>query len=452
MLRFVIYILVFMSLLAGDPGSLRAEKRVALVIGNAAYEHVPALLNPRIDAQAISARLEELGFDVVTGFDLKQQDFARIFGEFKRKLEHAGVALFFYAGHGLQVNGRNYMAAVDARLDDEVSLSFEAVEIGTILGLMERRRRTSLVFLDACRDNPLTRNLGRSMGTRSSAIGQGLARVESGAGTLIAFATQPGNVALDGDHSHSPFSQGLIKHMATPGLDIALMMRRVRQDVIDATGGRQIPWHHSSLTASFSFSKKPHQASGPEALTGAGANAPDALAVELAFWQAAKDTGTREAYEAYKSKYPDGNFAPLAEIKLEEFAGADPNRNAARTASEAEGAEPGAGAAQGGLTDVYSRFRAAAVAVASSAASPREVSDGAEKNSPSSLILAIQQELERHGCKPGKADGRWGRRTRYAMRKFNRYSKLRLNTRKPAGASLPALRSATGKVCLDRRR
>jgi len=229
-------------------------KRVALVIGNSAYEHAAELANPKNDADALSAVLTRLDFEVVTGIDLKRSEFEKTVREFTRLLRGADVALLFYAGHGLQVNGRNYLAPIAAKLSDEGDLDFETLPLHTILKQMEREAKTNLIFLDACRDNPLAKNLARSMGTRSAgSVGRGLARVESGVGTLIAFATEPGNVALDGDGSNSPFTKALLKHIETPGVDVDIMLRSVRKDVLDETGGRQVPWSNSSLTGRFEF-------------------------------------------------------------------------------------------------------------------------------------------------------------------------------------------------------
>lgn len=231
-------------------------RRVALVIGNSAYEHASPLANPKNDANALAAALERLDFEVVKGVDLKRSAFERTVRDFARAIRGADTALLFYAGHGLQVGGRNYLAPVDARLSDEADLDFETLPLTTILKQMEREVKTNLVFLDACRDNPLARNLARSMGTRSASVGRGLARVDSGIGTLIAFATEPGNVALDGKGNNSPFTQALLKHIETPGLDIAQMMRRVRSDVMRSTAQRQVPWNNSSLTGDFYFAGK----------------------------------------------------------------------------------------------------------------------------------------------------------------------------------------------------
>jgi uncharacterized caspase-like protein/TPR repeat protein len=251
-----------LSLLAG-PHDATAEKRVALVIGNAAYRNVGALANPANDASDIAAVLKGVGFEVIEGHDLSQSDMIAAIRRFSSALGGADVGLFFYAGHGLQVAGTNYLAPVDAELAREADLAFEAVKLDLVLEQMEREVRTALVFLDACRDNPMAENLARSMGTRSASIGRGLARIESGVGTFIAFATQPGNVALDGEGRNSPFATALIKNMAVEGKDLGATMIAVRNDVLAATAGKQVPWDHSSLTGTFFFKPAPLAPSDP---------------------------------------------------------------------------------------------------------------------------------------------------------------------------------------------
>jgi uncharacterized caspase-like protein len=185
---------------------------------------------------------------VVEGRDLDKRGMEDKVREFSRKLDRATLALFFYAGHGLQVAGKNYLVPVDARLERPGDLAFDAMDVAQVLAQMEADQRVNLVFLDACRDNPLARTLARSLGTRSASVGQGLASIQSAVGTMIAYATQPDNVALDGDgQRNSPFTTALLRHIATPGLDISTLMRRVRADVIAATHKKQVPWDHSSL-------------------------------------------------------------------------------------------------------------------------------------------------------------------------------------------------------------
>jgi tetratricopeptide (TPR) repeat protein len=224
-----------------------SRRRVALVIGNGKYQFATPLPNPPNDASDIANALRKLGFDVVEGRDLDRPGMDNAIRQFSRKLDGADIALFFYAGHGLQVNGKNYLVPVDAKLERPGDLALDAVDIGNVLAQMEAEKRVNLIFLDACRDNPLARSLARSLGTRSSAVGQGLASIQSAIGTMIAYATQPDNVALDGEGRNSPFTTALLKHIVTPGLEIGTLMRRVRADVIAATREKQVPWDHSSL-------------------------------------------------------------------------------------------------------------------------------------------------------------------------------------------------------------
>jgi hypothetical protein len=250
-----------------------AEKRVALVVGNSAYVHANALPNPANDAADMARALAEVGFEVILGLDLSKQAFDGKVRDFARALEKADVALFFYAGHGLQASGRNHLVPVDAKLQVERDLDFEAISLDFVLKQMEldREGKTNIVFLDACRDNPLARNLARSMGTRSAAIGQGLAQVQTGVGTFIAYSTQPGNVALDGEGRNSPFTEALARDLRQPDRNLTAVMIEVRKEVLAVTGGKQVPWDHSALTGDFYF----HLAAAPGTLP-----RPDADAVQ----------------------------------------------------------------------------------------------------------------------------------------------------------------------------
>ena len=234
-----------------------AEKRVALIIGNSNYAQVPALPNPVNDANDIASALKRAGFEVILGLDVDKREFDTKVRNFADLLENADAAIFFYAGHGLQVSGRNFLLPVDARVQSERDLDFDAVNLDFVLKQMELRRadKTNIVFLDACRDNPFAGNLARSMGTRSASIGKGLAQVDTGVGTFIAYSTQPGNVALDGTGRNSPFTAALAKHVVEPDRNLTSVMIEVRKDVLAATGGKQVPWDHSALTGEFYFQK-----------------------------------------------------------------------------------------------------------------------------------------------------------------------------------------------------
>lgn len=237
-------ILFFVSSLAAS-----AERRVALVIGNSAYRHATELANPKNDAVDMAEALRNLSFQVVAGFDLDKVAMDRTIREFANVLEHTDVALFFYAGHGLQVGGINYLVPVDAQLSTSAALDWEMVRLDLIQRTMEREVKANIIFLDACRDNPLARNLARAMGTRSGDIGRGLAAAESGIGTLISFSTQPGNVALDGTGRNSPFAGALVRQIANSRSHVGDMLYEVRREVMAATKNKQVPWEHTALTS-----------------------------------------------------------------------------------------------------------------------------------------------------------------------------------------------------------
>lgn len=251
----MISLIVALLFQAAGAAAVNAETRVALVVGNSAYQQTTPLSNPLNDARDMSAALKSAGFSVIEALDADKRKLDGALRAFADKLSVADVALFFYAGHGLQVGAQNYLVPTDARLERERDLEFEAVKLEFVLRQMEidREGKMTIVILDACRDNPLSRNLARSMGTRSTAIGKGLAAAPAGLGTFIAYSTQPGNVALDGDGRNSPFTAALVKHMGAKGRNLPATMIEVRKEVVGATGGRQVPWDHSALTGDFFF-------------------------------------------------------------------------------------------------------------------------------------------------------------------------------------------------------
>jgi len=313
-------------------GPVEAAERVALVIGNSAYSAAPALKNPRNDAEAVSRALERLGFKVIEGLDVDQTGLKQAVRSFTREIESASVALFYYAGHGLQVNGRNYIIPTDATLQREADLDFETMDLNFVLRQLERKDRTNIVFLDACRNNPLSTKLAAGMGQRSVFVGRGLARVETGVGTFIGYSTQPDAVAQDGTGANSPFTEALLKYIEMPGLDIELLMRRVREDVIEATAGKQIPWSNSSLVGDRVVLKAAVKVEEPQptqpqtqapspnqtGFTQSGANERD---VEILLWNAVKDSGNVSFLRSYLATYPDGSFAALARAMIKDLEG-----------------------------------------------------------------------------------------------------------------------------------
>jgi uncharacterized caspase-like protein len=250
--RLAVLALTFMALLL-----LRAdaqqERRVALVVGNGTYEDAGALTNPVNDAADIAAKLREVGFEVIEARDLGKRALERKIGEFSDALASADVGLFFYAGHGLQVNGRNFIVPVDAKLDAAVKLTLEAVPMDEVLDIMEQQTETSLVFLDACRNNPFVKSLGKEASNRSAVPLQGLAQFDSTRGSFIAFSTAPGAVAMDGAGRNSPFTAALLRHITEPGQSINDLMIAVRRDVIAETRDTQRPWEQGSLVERFEF-------------------------------------------------------------------------------------------------------------------------------------------------------------------------------------------------------
>jgi len=254
-MRRVLFLLAGLCAMVAASVPAPAETRVALVVGNSAYRNTTPLANPLNDARDMTGALRSVGFDVVEALDADKRKLDGAMRAFTDKLVGADIALFFYAGHGLQVGTENYLVPVDARLERERDLEFEAVKLDFVLRQMEidREGKTTIVILDACRDNPLARNLARSMGTRSIAVGRGLAPASTGLGTFIAYSTQPGNVALDGQGRNSPFTSALVKHMGVKGRNLPATMIEVRKDVVAATDGKQVPWDHSALTGDFYF-------------------------------------------------------------------------------------------------------------------------------------------------------------------------------------------------------
>jgi hypothetical protein len=231
------------------PTACLGAERVALVIGNAAYTSAPSLANPRNDGKDIAEALRTLQFEVVEGFDLNKEQMDSKIREFSRQASVADTVLFFYAGHGMQVGGTNYLLPVDAQLLDSSALDFETVELDKVIRNMQGPSKTALIFLDACRNNPLTRNFAQMLGpARAVGIGRGLApSTASGDGLFIAFATAPNDISFDGAGRNSPFTAALLRNITIPQIEIQQIMTRVKADVYDSTAGRQRPWHNSDL-------------------------------------------------------------------------------------------------------------------------------------------------------------------------------------------------------------
>jgi uncharacterized caspase-like protein len=246
----------------------------ALIIGNSAYRFTSPLKNPVNDAVALAAALERLGFTVVRGLDLASAAMDSRISEFAESLGGAKIVFFYYAGHGMQIDGRNYLLPVD--FDPRAkqhTLGAGLVSMDKVLNNLTGGQSVSIVILDACRDNPLASKLSAEIksgryvtlsGDRGvQIIGKGLAEIKGSVGTLIAYATQPGNVAADGDGAHSPFADGLLRFIESPGLDIRDILTQVRKHVIKETQSRQIPWDHSSLVERVYLKRKLERSAPP---------------------------------------------------------------------------------------------------------------------------------------------------------------------------------------------
>jgi caspase domain-containing protein/uncharacterized protein DUF4189 len=224
-----------------------AEKRVALVIGNGAYKNASKLPNPTNDAKAISGMLLSAGFDAVELHEnLGIRELRRAISDFAGIVRDADSAIVYYSGHGIEVNGVNYLVPIDAVLDQDIDVPYETYSLDNLVQVLEPARRLRLVMLDACRDNPFARSMKRTVGTR--AIGRGLAAVEpTSVNTMIGFAAKAGSYALDGEGANSPYATAVLSHLATPGLDLRIAFGRVRDEVLKSTKNKQEPFVYGSL-------------------------------------------------------------------------------------------------------------------------------------------------------------------------------------------------------------
>jgi len=252
--------------------------------------------------------LAGLGFSVTLGTDLSGEALRARLEAFSRSLKPGDVSVFYYAGHGLQVDGQNYLIPVDAKLERPADLKLVGHRLDDIIEAISAADNTAIVLLDACRDNPFAGKLVTAPLTRAINVSAGLAAVEAGKGVYIAFATQPGSAAYDGGGQNSPFAEALLRHIATPGVDIEIMMRRVRADVMARTDNLQVPWSNSSLVEpgfSFAPAQRPN-----EHITTSSASA------DVEYWKAVSESGDAKLLAGYLATFPDGLFVKLARDRL----------------------------------------------------------------------------------------------------------------------------------------
>lgn len=314
-MRSVLVLLGCLLCLSASPAL--ADKRVALVIGVSNYQQVPRLANPARDADAVAALLKQAGFDVINNQrDLGIVALRRAIREFSDTAREADISVVYYAGHGIEVDGSNYLVPADAKLASDFDIEDETVSLDRVLKALEGTKRLRLVILDACRDNPFANTMKRSLASR--AIGRGLAKVEpTMSDTLVAFAAKAGAVASDGDGNNSPFASALVKYIAEPGLDLRIAFGRVRDDVLKATSNRQEPFVYGSLGGQ------------NMSLVPAVAKPVDPEAEARVDYELAAQIGTKEAWDSFLASHPTGLYANLARAQNSKLAAAQQSRTRA---------------------------------------------------------------------------------------------------------------------------
>jgi uncharacterized caspase-like protein/peptidoglycan hydrolase-like protein with peptidoglycan-binding domain len=383
----------------GIPQALAEQRRIALVVGNSAYTATTPLPNPANDAAAFAAFLTQHGFEVEQLINVDRAAFADGLARFAQRLRPDDIALFYYAGHGLQLRGENYLIGVDAKLETEFDVAGEAVSLNAIIELMERQSDIALIFIDACRNNPLADRLKLTDGATRGAPLKGLAPIDAaGAGTMVAFAAMPGQVAYDGAERNSPFTSALIEHLATPDLEIGTAFKRVIRAVREKTDGLQSPQIVSNLSAELYLG-----ADGEAELPAAEAPAAE-TGDQLALARVARPTRPAEPDPAAKQPQPDTGKD-------------DPRAAAAFAAAERLDSERGwklflAKFPAGGLSE-RARARLDALGTRYSPQQQELMLALSEQRR-----AAVQARLSELGFDPGPADGDLGARTRRELVKF----------------------------------
>jgi uncharacterized caspase-like protein len=477
-----------------------AEKRVALVLGNSAYRNVPQLANPVNDSARIAATLKDAGFDVVDSRrDLPAAETRRALRDFADRARDADIAVVYYAGHGIEVDGANYLIPVDARLERDTDVYDEALSLDRILIAIEPAKKLRLVILDACRDNPFAKGMKRTVATR--AIGQGLAKVEpTSPNVLIAYSAKAGFTATDGDGSNSPFTAALAHHIATPGLDVRRAFGFVRDEVLKTTGNRQEPFVYGSLGGE----DVPLVPAPPKAAPAAAAAPAPALSAQAEArrdYELALQLGNKEAMSAFLAQYPEGYYASLAKLQLAKFAAEETRvaatekarlaeqerarlategakstdqEKAAADAKEAEAtriaAEEAKQAAQRQAAEAERQRVATATLATDKAADLVAAADSAGANNAAAgpttkkaevenlamvsaaptqadIAKSVQTELRRVGCLSGAADGEWNAASQRSMELFNRHAGTKFDIKLASTNALDAIKLRPSRVC-----
>ncbi|SPP99367.1 caspase family protein [Bradyrhizobium vignae] len=460
-------------------GPAFAGKRVALVLANSAYQHAPSLANPVNDGAVMAKTLKEAGFDVVESWhDLSALDTRRVLRDFADATRDADIAVVYYAGHGIEVEGSNYLIPVDAKLERDTDVYDEALSLDRVLVAVEPAKQLRLVILDACRDNPFGKQMKRTIASRG--IGRGLARIEpTNSNTLIAYSAKAGFTAQDGNGANSPFTIALSKHLTTPGLDVRRAFGFVRDDVLKSTGNKQEPFVYGSLGGE-------DVPLVPVKVTAVAPASPVAnpQADVRRDYELALQVGNRAALEAFVAQHPDGFYANLAKLQIDKIqaeqahaaaielakqAEAERDRLAvlgaqkealAKAAADAKAAEQVQLAAQRAKEQAQQQAAAAeqqrvdlAAAVPSTpptgTASPvgTSVASLTPATAPADLNRSVQTELGRVGCFSGQADGNWNASSQRSLSQFNRYAGTKLDVKVASTDALDAVKSRPSRVC-----
>lgn len=469
------------------------EKRVALVIGNSGYQNVARLANPANDAAIMAATFKKAQFDVVESrTDLPAAAMRRVLRDFADQTRDADVAVIYYAGHGIEVDGNNYLIPVDAQLERDTDVYDETFALDRVLVAIEPARQLRLVILDACRDNPFAKTMKRTIGSRS--VGRGLAKVEpSNPNTMIAFAAKAGFTASDGDGKNSPFAAALVKHLTSPGLDLRRAFGFVRDDVLKATANKQEPFVYGSLGGN-DVALVP-VAAAPVPAAAAPAVPSDPAAAIRRDYELALQVGTHEAWDFFIATYPDGFYAKLAQAQRNKLAAEEARLKATEKAKAAqdeqarlatEGAKAAEQAKAAAQVKAAEEIRVAAekkkaledtkVAEAEkikAAAETKATTDGrieAEKPKATASITSrtdqtapetksaatiavadiprlIETELRRVGCGSGAAADEWNSKAQTSLALFNKSAGTKLDVSTASLDTLNVVKSKSGRIC-----
>jgi uncharacterized caspase-like protein len=420
---FILFVLATLGAQAAAPDAASPEaKRVALVIGNSKYVHAVALPNPANDAQLIASTLRNAGFEVIEGIDQDNAGMHSLISQFTEQAYDADLAVIFYAGHGMQVDGKNFLIPVDAELTSPAYLKTRTVQIDEFMAALPPDPAVGVIILDACRDNPLARTLAASL-PKSRSLGSGLAPIEArsdGVGTggiLIAYATDPGAIAFDGNGVDSPYSTALARHLTEPGVEIQSALTRVRGEVTETTQGRQRPWHNASLGREVFLGKpvaKPTPATEPVADASGAAAATSVLApvaseppsweVEQRLWDEASKRNSVPFYEAYLEQFPNGRFATVAKLNIDQLQvpKAEDKKVAALDTDEANAKSGSAVRTSVGISDEMKQVLGSELT---------ESAIGLDREAR----IDLQLRIEALGNELGSVDGNIGPKTRQAI-------------------------------------